>query len=130
MIHHLVFDAWSMDIFARELSASYEAALNRQPVQLGPLPIQYADFGMWQRDWLKSRSLDTYLSYWRNQLAGISYLQLPTDHPRPRSRDSRATRQWFAITPSVTRSLKAISGEAEVTLFMTLLAAYQTLLCR
>ena len=129
-IHHLVFDGWSMDVFARELSASYAAALNRQPFQLAPLPIQYADFAMWQRDWLQSRDLDAHLSYWRSRLAEISDLQLPTDRPRPQFRDGRATRHWFTIAPSVTRALKDISGEAGVTLFMTLLAAYQTLLCR
>ncbi len=82
-MHHIVFDGWSMDVLFRELSALYQGYRASTPAALPDLPIQYADYSVWQRDWLQGDNLDSQLSYWRKQLDGLSTLPLPTDHPRP-----------------------------------------------
>src|SRR6185369_5509068 len=81
-MHHIISDGWSMGVFIRELSTLYEAYSNDRPSPLTELPIQYADFAYWQRELLEE-VIDKQLSYWKKQLAGITRLQLPTDHPRP-----------------------------------------------
>jgi amino acid adenylation domain-containing protein len=129
-LHHLVYDAWSFKVFANELSSLYASALTNQSSRLAPLVVQYADFALWQREWLHGRNLDAHLAYWRNRLAEVPELQLPTDRPRPPVRESRATRRWFRVSPEVARALHNTTREAGTTLFMTLLAAYQTLLFR
>ncbi|GAG54265.1 unnamed protein product, partial [marine sediment metagenome] len=82
-MHHIVCDEWSMGVFASELAALYKAYCNGEASPLPELPIQYADFAHWQREWLQGEVLENQLSYWRNQLEGVPLLQLPTDHPRP-----------------------------------------------
>ena len=129
-LHHLVFDGWSTDVLARELSVLYEAFVRRQPSPLQPLAVQYADFVAWQRQRLAGVTLDDQLAYWREQLAGLPVLRLLTDRPRPRARSGRGGQHWFTLSPTLSQSLKELSRKAEATLFMTLLAAYQTLLSR
>ena len=94
------------------------------------LPIQYADYAVWQRDWLQGENLDIQLSYWRKQLDGLSTLQLPTDHPRPPVQTYRGSSQSLELSAQLSQAIKALSQREGVTLFMTLLAAFQTLLCR
>ena len=129
-LHHLVFDGWSMDVLARELSLLYGAFVVRQPSPLLSVPVQYADFVIWQRQRLAGAILDDQLAYWREHLTGLPVLRLSTDRPRPRARSGRGGQHWFTLSPTLSQSLKELSREAGGTLFMTLLAAYQTLLSR
>ena len=128
--HHLVFDGLSTHILLRELSALYESfSAGRAPL-LPPLPIQYADFARWQREWLGTGVIAEHLTYWKRQLAGAQRLQLPTDRPRPRVQTVGSARHYFAFPKPLSADVKRLSTRHGVTLFMTLLAAYQTLLHR
>ncbi|MHC4593584.1 MAG: non-ribosomal peptide synthetase [Planctomycetota bacterium] len=129
-MHHIVSDGWSMGVFARELTALYSAFSNGDPSPLADLPIQYADFAVWQRNWLQGEVLETQLSYWQKQLDGISVLQLPTDRPRPRVQTFNGACQSLELSSMLTGELNALSKREGATLFMTLLAAFQTLLYR
>lgn len=130
-MHHIISDAWSMSILVQELTALYDAFIAGQPSPLPDLPIQYADFAAWQRQWLQGSVLETQLSYWRTQLSGdLPVLQLPTDRPRPRVQTFRGGRREFALTTDLATALNALSQQSGVTLFMTLLAAFKTLLYR
>ncbi len=130
-IHHLVFDGWSQDILLHELSHYYNAALNRQPASLPALPLQYADFAIWQREWLQGAGPETQLLYWREQLRDApALLELPTDYPRPAIQSSTGTEHLFTLSPTLTEQLKSISEREGVTLFITLIAAFAVLLAR
>jgi len=130
-IHHIVFDLWSLGVFMRELAALYEAFSSGKPSPLPELPIQYADFASWQRQWLRGETLENLLSYWKRQLDGApAFLALPTDHPRPPIQSFRGAAQHFRLSSALSEALKALSRREGVTLFMTLLAAFQTLLYR
>ena len=130
-MHHIGSDGWSMGVLHRELSVLYEAFSHGQPSPLADLPIQYADYAVWQREWLKGEVLDRQLSYWKKRLEGIpGVLNLPTDHPRPAVQSFRGKRQSIELSKELTQGLKALSRKEGVTLFMTLLAALQTLLYR
>jgi amino acid adenylation domain-containing protein len=129
-MHHIVSDGWSMGVFFQELAALYTTCLANSPASLSALPIQYADFAQWQRQCFQEGLLETQLAYWRQQLAGLLPLDLPTDHPRPRLQTYRGTKQSLGLPPHTTEALKALSRQEGVTLFMTLLAAFQTLLYR
>ena len=129
-LHHIVSDGWSMGVLFRELSALYQAYGSGEPSPLPELPIQYADYAIWQRDWLQGENLDVQLSYWRKQLDGLSTLQLPTDHPRPPVQTYRGASQSLELSAQLSQAIKGLSRREGVTLFMTLLAAFQTLLCR
>jgi amino acid adenylation domain-containing protein len=127
-MHHIVSDGWSHGVFWRELALFYEALTTGQPSSLPALSLQYADFAHWQQQWLRGEVLDTQLAYWKGQLAGVSTLQLPTDHPRPAVQTFRGARHLLTLSPPLTHALKTLSQRHGVTLFMTLLAAFQTLL--
>jgi amino acid adenylation domain-containing protein len=130
-LHHIVSDAWSLDVLFRELAALYEAFCLGKPSPLPELPVQYADFAVWQRQWLAGSVLESQLSYWRSQLGGsLSALELPCDFPRPAVQDYRGASQSLVLPAELTRSLKALSRDCGCTLFMTLLAAFKTLLYR
>ena len=129
-IHHIVFDEWSSGVFIQELGALYTAFKQDQPSPLSDLPIQYADFAHWQREWLQGDILETQLAYWRQQLNQVSILDLPTDRPRPSVQSYRGTPQQLEIPQALIEALESLSQQAGVTLFMTLLAAFQTLLHR
>ena len=128
--HHIVFDEWSSGVFIQELGALYTAFKQNQPSPLSALPIQYADFAHWQREWLQGDVLETQLAYWRQQLNQISVLDLPTDRPRPPVQSYRGTTQQLEIPHALAVALESMSQQAGVTLFMMLLAAFQTLLHR
>ncbi|QLE54757.1 non-ribosomal peptide synthetase [Nostoc sp. TCL26-01] len=130
-IHHIIADAWSIGIFLRELVALYTEFTNGQTSPLPELPIQYADFAVWQRQYLQGEVLETQLAYWRQQLGGsLPILQLPTDRPRPRVQTFRGASQSFYLSAELTEALKVLSQQAGVTLFMTLLTAFKILLYR
>ncbi|MEH2193291.1 MAG: non-ribosomal peptide synthase/polyketide synthase, partial [Nostoc sp.] len=130
-MHHIVSDGWSMGVFVQELVALYNAYSQGQPSPLAPLPIQYADFALWQRQWLQGEVLQSQLTYWQKQLASSpALLSLPTDRPRPAVQTYNGTHQYFALSEELTNKLTKLSQEQGVTLFMTLLAAYDTLIYR
>ena len=129
--HHIVFDAWSAGIFIKELSSLYQAYLQKLPSPLPDLPIQYADFAVWQQQWLSGEVLETQLNYWKEQLANLPpLLELPTDKPRYLVQTSRGSKQKFTLNFELTQKLKDLSRQSGATLFMILLAAFATLLHR
>jgi hypothetical protein len=93
--HHIVTDGWSMGVLVREMTTLYQAHINGQPSALPQLPIQYADYALWQRQWLQDEVSRVQMAYWRKQLAELSALRLPTDHPRPRVKTDRGASQFF-----------------------------------
>jgi amino acid adenylation domain-containing protein len=155
-LHHIVADGWSIGVLIRELGVLYKAFANDEgcliaspfagqtgdasnnslSTSLPELPIQYADFAQWQREWLQGvgangiSPLQTQLAYWQKQLDGLSVLNLPTDRLRPAVPSYRGAKQFLELPHSLTQALEALSYQKGVTLFMTLLAAFQTLLYR
>ncbi len=130
-MHHIVSDGWSMGVLIREVAALYEAYSQGQPSPLPELPIQYADYAVWQRQWLTGEVLETQLSYWREQLAGApAVLELPTDHPRPAVQSFRGAAHRIELSAELTEALRKLSRAEGVTLFMTLLSAFSVLLSR
>ncbi len=136
-MHHIVSDGWSVGVFIRELAALYEAYTAGRPSPLPELPVQYADYAAWQRRWLEdaqdggNSALQRQLAYWRQQLAGLPpLLELPTDRPRPAVQTLHGARHAFRLSAELTAMLRSLSRKHGATLFMTLLAAFQTLLCR
>jgi len=130
-MHHIVSDGWSIGVFIQELSSLYQAFIAGEPSPLAELPIQYADFAVWQRQWLSGKVLQNQLNYWQQQLAGApELLQLPTDHPRPSAPTYRGTTQSFTLDTDLTQKLQTLSQESGTTLFMTLLAGFKILLQR
>ncbi|MDT5062902.1 MAG: hypothetical protein QOH63_3361, partial [Acidobacteriota bacterium] len=130
-MHHIISDAWSLDVLSRELRTLYEALSVGKPSPLPVLPIQYADFAVWQREWLQGEVLEEQLDYWKKQLAGApSALELPTTHPRPLVPTYSGATQSRTLSASVANSLKELSRREGATLFMTMLAAFNVLLHR
>jgi amino acid adenylation domain-containing protein len=129
-MHHIVSDGWSTGILIRELALLYEAFSCGRSSPLPELPIQYADFAHWQREWLQGEVLETQLGYWKRQLLDAPLLELPTDHPRPAVQTFRGSHQSLLLPNTVGEGLKALSRQQGVTLFMTLLAAFKILLHR
>ncbi len=129
-LHHIVTDGWSMGVLMRELSVLYGAYRRGEPSPLAELPVQYADYALWQREWLQGGVLEQQLAYWKQALAELPVLELPTDRPRPMVASYRGARLSFELGEELTRGLKALSRREGATLFMTLLAAFQVLLYR
>jgi amino acid adenylation domain-containing protein len=130
-MHHVVSDGWSIEILIREVVTLYRAFLVGKPSPLPELPVQYADFAVWQREWLSGEVLERHLDYWRRQLAGAPpVLDLPTDRPRPPVMSYHGASHRFELPESLTQSLAELSRSQGTTLFMTLLAAFQVLLSR
>ena len=129
-LHHIVSDGWSMGVLFRELSALYRAYCAGEPSPLPALPIQYADYSVWQRDWLQGEDLENQVSYWRKQLDSLSTLQLPTDHAPPSVQTYWGSSQTFDLSAQLPEAIRALGRREGVTLFMTLLAAFQVLLSR
>jgi amino acid adenylation domain-containing protein len=131
MFHHIVADGWSMGVFARELGEAYSSLVAGREPMLPPLPIQYADYAIWQRNFLRGDELARQLDYWRRRLAGAPQsLDLPVDRPRPPLFTYRGAQHVFFLPTEIIEPLKRLSRAQNVTLFMTLLAAFQTLLHR
>ncbi|MCT7997189.1 amino acid adenylation domain-containing protein [Laspinema olomoucense] len=129
--HHIVSDGWSTGVIIRELAALYQAFSQGKPSPLPELPIQYADFAVWQRGYLQSEVLDAQLSYWKQHLKNApTALDLPGDRPRVAVQTYQGATEFTRFSKSLTEALKALSKAEGVTLFMTLLAGFKTLLYR
>ncbi|MBV9792209.1 MAG: amino acid adenylation domain-containing protein, partial [Chloroflexi bacterium] len=129
-MHHIISDGWSLGVFVNELATLYGDRAADRDSALPELPVQYADFALWQRAWLSGGVLATQIDYWKQQLADLPVLDLPTDRPRPAIQSFRGAAQRFTLPAPLTQSLKTLSQREGVTLFMTLLAGFQTLLSR
>jgi amino acid adenylation domain-containing protein len=130
-MHHIVSDGWSMGVLLREIGALHEAFSQGRPSPLPPLPMQYADFAVWQRDWLQGAVLDEQLAWWRQELEGApAALDLPLDRPRSPQQRHRGDSVPVRLSPALTGRVKELSRRERVTPFMLLLAVYQTLLHR
>ena len=129
-LHHVVTDAWSLNVLMQELSGGYAAACAGRSVSSPPLPVQYSDYAQWQRTRLQGPVLEELLGYWQGQLSDVPPLALPTDRPRPPTPSGRGATHRFTLDAALTERLKALSRGEGVTLFMTLLAAFQVVLSR
>jgi amino acid adenylation domain-containing protein len=130
-IHHIAADAWSMGVLNRELSTLYGALAEGRDPELPELPIQYGDFAVWQRQWMEDGGLDGQLEYWERALAGApTLLELPTDKPRPAEQSFRGTTLRRVLPAELLAGLKSLGDREGATLFMTLLAAFSTLMSR
>ncbi|HEX2095478.1 MAG TPA: amino acid adenylation domain-containing protein, partial [Longimicrobiaceae bacterium] len=130
-LHHIVSDGWSMRVLAREVGMLYEAYAQGREPGLPPLPVQYADYAAWQREWLSGDVLERQLGYWRERLAGAPpLLEFPMDRPRPGMQTYRAASRSLHISPSLAQRLHSLGRREGATLFMTLLAAFDVLLAR
>ena len=130
-MHHIISDGWSMSVFVKEVAAIYKASVDGLPSPLAELAVQYADYAVWQREWLQGEVLEEQVQYWREQLSGApAVLELPTDRPRSAMQRHRGGRQSFALSPELSEELRKLGRKESVTLFMTLLTAWQLLLAR
>ncbi|MCA1707670.1 MAG: condensation domain-containing protein, partial [Actinobacteria bacterium] len=130
MLHHIVTDGWSGGVIMSDLSELYRAELSGTPPDLTALPVQYADFAVWQRERLSGSMVEAQLSFWRRQLDGVAALELPTDRPRPGVHTNNGALLEFVVPAQVTARLKELGRHQDGTLFMTLVAACQLLLHR
>ncbi|MBN8471529.1 non-ribosomal peptide synthase/polyketide synthase [Corallococcus exiguus] len=127
-LHHIVSDGWSRGVLVREVAALYTVFSEDRPSPLRELPVQYADYALWQRSWLQGDVLDTQLDYWRQRLADAAPLELPTDFPRPAVQSSHGAMKPLRLPLPLANALKALGRREGVTPFMFLLAAFQVLL--
>ncbi|HEV7453554.1 MAG TPA: amino acid adenylation domain-containing protein, partial [Pseudonocardiaceae bacterium] len=129
-LHHIVTDGWSMGVLLRELGVLYSAAVRGVEAALAVLRVQYVDYAVWQRELLSGPALDEALGYWRDQLADVPALELPTDRPRPAVMTSAGAFHEFVVSAGVTARLKELGQQTDGTVFMTLVAACQLLFSR
>ena len=129
-LHHIIFDEWSSGVLIRELGELYAALVEDKLIALPELPIQYADFAQWQREWLQGEVLNTQLRYWKQQLKDVPVLNLPGTAARSSVQNHRGASQLLELPQRLLDALEELSQQSGVTLFMTLLAAFQALLHR
>ncbi len=130
-LHHIVTEGWAMDIFARELSALYEAFIDERESPLEPLPVQYLDYSVWQRQWLESGERQRQLDYWTAQLGSEHpLLELPADRPRPPVQSHQGELYRFDLSDDLAARVRAFNAERGLTLFMTMTATLAVLLYR
>ncbi|OXS22705.1 non-ribosomal peptide synthetase [Pseudomonas fluorescens] len=130
-LHHIVTEGWAMDIFARELSALYEAFIDERESPLAPLPVQYLDYSVWQRQWLESGERQRQLDYWTAQLGSEHpLLELPADRPRPPVQSHQGELYRFDLSDELAARVRAFNAERGLTLFMTMTATLAVLLYR
>jgi amino acid adenylation domain-containing protein len=130
-MHHIVSDGWSLGVLTRELAALYEAFRRGRPSPLPEPELQYADYALWQRGWLQGEALEAQLAYWREKLSDApAALELPTDRPRPPAASFRGASLPFSVPQEVSAALSELARREGATLFMVLLAAFQTVLSR
>jgi acyl carrier protein len=130
-MHHVVSDGWSMQVLTREISALYAAFRRGEEPRLPELPVQYADFAVWQRAWMSGETLEGQIGYWKEKLGGAPpLLEIPTDRPRAPGLSPRAGTRRLALPAGVAQALRGLSRREGATLFMTLLAGFQGLLSR
>jgi amino acid adenylation domain-containing protein len=130
LFHHVVFDAWSARVFLGELGVFYRGRMSGAEVVLDRLPVQYADFAVWQRRWLSGEVLAKRLEFWRDRLAGVGVLELPGDRPRPVMRSGRGGVVRAGLAGDVTAGLAGVGRSCGATLYMVLLAAFEVVLGR
>ncbi|MFD9133384.1 amino acid adenylation domain-containing protein [Streptomyces bottropensis] len=129
-VHHVIVDGWSMSLLMGELGHAYTALIEGGEPRFGELPVQYADFAAWQRESLEQGRLEDQLEYWRRQLDGIPMVDIPTDRPRPARRSYAGDTVPLHLSPSVVAGLRALTDEAQATLFMALGTAWSIVLGR
>jgi len=130
-MHHIIADGWSMDVLMREIMVLYQAMGAGIPSPLPELHLQYADYARWQRESLQDETFAEQLSYWQKQLAGIPpLLELPADHPRPPEQSFRGTIRSLMLSPELSEALRALTRQAETTLFNVMLTVFKALLFR
>ncbi|HEX4494362.1 MAG TPA: non-ribosomal peptide synthase/polyketide synthase [Thermoanaerobaculia bacterium] len=129
-MHHIVSDGWSMTVFIREFGLIYQALLAGAPSPLPDLAIQYGDYALWQRSWLRGAVLEEQIDFWRRTLRGAATLELPADRPRPPVQTHRGGSEPFSLSADLFRGLTALARAEGVTSFMTLLAAFSAVLSR
>jgi amino acid adenylation domain-containing protein len=131
LLHHIISDGWSMEVLVREMSALYAGFRQGHAAPLPPLPVQYADYALWQRRWLQGEALERQLAYWKEKLTGVPpTLDLPTDRPRPPVQSARGAVRWRRIPAELAATVRSLARRESATLFTTLLAAFQVLLAR
>ncbi|MHC2831692.1 amino acid adenylation domain-containing protein [Bacillus sp. F9_6S_D1_P_5] len=131
VMHHIISDGWSNELLIREFGQFYESFATGQSFSIPELPVQYVDYAAWQRNWLEGGVLESQLGYWKRNLADAPpLLEIRTDYPRPLVQSYRGAVQKFELSIELSSALKTLSRTAGVTLFMTLMAAYKTLLFR
>ncbi|MEJ7675699.1 MAG: condensation domain-containing protein [Chitinophagaceae bacterium] len=129
-MHHIASDGWSLSIFTKELVELYGYYINERTALPEPLKLQYADYAIWQRQHLQGELLNKKISYWKEKLKGVSPLQLPTDYIRPTVQSTKGALKSFNIDKELSGQLVQLSNQQSTTLFMTLLAAFKTLMHR
>jgi len=129
-MHHIISDGWSMNNLIEEMGALYAAYRDGQPSPLPAPAIQYGDFTLWQREWMQSDVLEKQIKYWAEKLSGLSTLELPIDRPRVEGQSLRGLTQKAAFSPELSQEVKRLSRESGTTQFMTMLAAFKSLLHR
>ncbi len=130
-IHHIIADEWSMELLQQEIRQLYEAFSQGRPSPLPELPIQYADYACWQREWLRGDVLESQLAYWRGELKGAPpILELPTDRPRPAAQSFRGATEIFELPETLIERMRSLGREEQATLFMILQAGFMALLHR
>lgn len=128
-LHHIISDGWSMDVLIREVVTYYHAGFSGQPAALAPLSVQYADYAVWQRDWMQGTALEAQLAYWKDRLGDApAALELPTDRPRPAVQTYRGACCEFTVPGEFLQQVTAFSRRHSLTLYMTLLTAFAVLL--
>ncbi|WP_204012896.1 non-ribosomal peptide synthetase, partial [Virgisporangium aurantiacum] len=130
VVHHIVFDEWSGGVLTRELEVLYAAFATGTPASLPELPVQYADYASWQREWLQGDVLESQLAYWRAQLVDPPVLELPTDRPRSEHRSAAGDTVSVELSETTSAALRDLCRRAGVTPFIALLAAFQVVLSR
>jgi amino acid adenylation domain-containing protein/non-ribosomal peptide synthase protein (TIGR01720 family) len=129
-MHHIIVDGWSLGVLMREMTTLYEAFSAGRSLLLPPLPIQYADYSLWQREWFSGERMESELAYWRQQLSNASPLELPADYPRPKVQTFRGAKKSTLLAPELLESLRGLTYKESSTIFMAALAAFKVLLYR
>jgi len=129
-MHHIASDGWSISIFVKEIIELYKSFIENRLADLSPLPVQYADFAIWQRNYLQQEVIEKKIGYWKNKLHGVEPLELPTDYPRPAVQSRRGAMIAFNIDSGLSERLQHFCQQQGATLFMTLLASFKVLLYR
>ena len=129
-MHHIALDGWSSHILRKELSECYQAITKGKPIPLAPLPLQYIDYAIWQRNFLKSDSIQTKIDYWKAKLQNLASLQFPTDFSRPTEMSREGGTVRFSIKKELISDLNSIGLKYNATLFMTLFSAFKVLMYR
>jgi aspartate racemase len=129
-LHHIAADGWSLSVFSRELNHLYTAYRRGEKSQLPDLAFQYADYAVWQRDWIKGKRPKKQLAYWIDQLSGLETQDIPTDRPRPAILSNKGESEEVHLPADLVKQLHAFCKREGITLFMVLLAAYSLLLKR